>query len=275
MDGKTEFFSQYGVQWTKFACLQYFDLVKYTIIDPMHNLLLGVAKAQWYNRWIEGGTLRGNTAKFYRELQFIHDFLEWFEAMKWARKLPLYVGEPAGGSLTADECKLAVTGPWAVVASEITIPIVWERFFKEADREHNNALQRYDKKQTEYRMKMKAWEKDNTKSDPLTAPLEPVSRMQAGEQMTFLCFANALKIFFSMGAMKPNHCWAVHTPEQIRDYGPVYEFWAFLTKCLNKVLKNMNSNNWSGGRLEVFMMHEFHRSTRFLPGTETLYQGRG
>jgi hypothetical protein len=40
-DEKTEFFSQYGVQWTEFARLEYFDLVKYTIIDPMHNLLLG------------------------------------------------------------------------------------------------------------------------------------------------------------------------------------------------------------------------------------------
>jgi hypothetical protein len=28
---------------------------------------------------------------------------------------------------------------------------------------------------------------------------------------------------------------------------------------LNKVLKNMNSNNWGGGLLEVSMMREFHR----------------
>jgi hypothetical protein len=61
---------------------------------------------------------------------------------------------------------------------------------------------------------------------------------------------------------EPNHHWAVHIPEQILDYGPVYGFWAFLTERLNKVLKNMNSNNWSGGRLEVSMMREFHRSSR-------------
>ncbi|KAJ7361702.1 hypothetical protein DFH08DRAFT_911337 [Mycena albidolilacea] len=208
MDEKTEFFSQYGVQWTEFARLEYFDLIKYTIIDPMHNLLLGVAKTQWYTR---------NTAKFYRELQFIHDFLERFEAPKWAGKLPLRVGEPAGGSLTADEYKLAVTGLWAVV-----IPIVWERFFKEAETEHNSALQRYDKKLTKYRTKMRAWEKGTRKSDPPTAPLMPVPRMQAGEQINFLRFATALKIFmYGAGAMKPNHHWAVHTPEQIRDYGPV------------------------------------------------------
>lgn len=38
---KEEFFKKYGVRWTEFARLKYFDLVRYTVIDPMHNLLLG------------------------------------------------------------------------------------------------------------------------------------------------------------------------------------------------------------------------------------------
>jgi hypothetical protein len=57
----------------------------------------------------------------------------------------------------------------------------------------------------------------------------------------------------------PNHHWAVHVPDQLIDYGPVYNFWAFLTEHLNKILKNLNSNNWTGGQLEVSMMREFHR----------------
>lgn len=60
--------------------------------------------------------------------------------------------------------------------------------------------------------------------------------------------------------MKPNHHWAIHIPAQIYDYGPLYTFWAFLIERLNKILKNLNSNNWTGGRLEVSMMREFHRS---------------
>ncbi|KAJ7240265.1 hypothetical protein C8J57DRAFT_1245473 [Mycena rebaudengoi] len=58
----------------------------------------------------------------------------------------------------------------------------------------------------------------------------------------------------------PNHHWAVHVPDQLPDYGPVYNFWAFLTERLNKLLKNLNSNNWTGGELEVLMMREFHRN---------------
>lgn len=60
--------------------------------------------------------------------------------------------------------------------------------------------------------------------------------------------------------MKPNHHWSVHVPDQLDDFGPVYNFWAFLTERLNKILKDLNSNNWTGGELEVSMMREFHRN---------------
>lgn len=38
---RDEFFSKHGVRWTEFARLKYFDIVRFTVVDPMHNLLLG------------------------------------------------------------------------------------------------------------------------------------------------------------------------------------------------------------------------------------------
>jgi hypothetical protein len=35
------FFAEHGARWTEFAQLLCFDLVRYTIVDSMHNLLLG------------------------------------------------------------------------------------------------------------------------------------------------------------------------------------------------------------------------------------------
>ena len=35
------FFTRTGARWSEFARLPYFDLVRHTIIDPMHNCLLG------------------------------------------------------------------------------------------------------------------------------------------------------------------------------------------------------------------------------------------
>jgi hypothetical protein len=64
-------------------------------------------------------------------------------------------------------------------------------------------------------------------------------------------------------AMKPNFHWAVHLEEQIRDFGPVYNFWTFLSERLNKLLKSSNSNNWTtGGPLEISMMRKFIRGIR-------------
>lgn len=63
-------------------------------------------------------------------------------------------------------------------------------------------------------------------------------------------------------AIKPNHHYAVHIGDQIRDFGPVYTFWTFLTERLNKILKNTNTNNWSGGQVEISMMRQFSRDAR-------------
>ncbi|KAJ7870113.1 hypothetical protein B0H14DRAFT_2345831, partial [Mycena olivaceomarginata] len=227
---------------------------------------LGVAKTQWFDRWIETGALRGNTPQTARELNIVHEFLESFESPLWAGRLPLRVGEAAGGSLTADEYKFATTGPWAVVVSICLglIPLVWERFFAEATTDFERADKNYPTALDEYKKKLASWEAaqkaGKTKSPCPWEPKAPFQRMQEGEDENFLRFATALKILlYGMDKMKPNHHWAVHVPNQVLDFGPIYGFWAFLPERLNKVLKNLNTNNWGGGLLEVSMMREFHQ----------------
>jgi hypothetical protein len=75
--------------------------------------------------------------------------------------------------------------------------------------------------------------------------------------------------------MKPNHHYSVHLPEQLRDFGPVYEFWTFLTERLNKILKSYNSNSWGGGHLEVSMMRHFDREVRVQNLVSLLLDCRG
>ncbi|GBE85372.1 hypothetical protein SCP_0705590 [Sparassis crispa] len=73
---RADFFKAHGVRWTELARLPYFDPVRMTVIDPMHNLLLGVVKLQWYGQWIKHNALRANTAKNKCELALLHEFLE-------------------------------------------------------------------------------------------------------------------------------------------------------------------------------------------------------
>ncbi|EIW74936.1 hypothetical protein CONPUDRAFT_159705 [Coniophora puteana RWD-64-598 SS2] len=67
---------------------------------------------------------------------------------------------------------------------------------------------------------------------------------------------------YGVEAMKPNFHWSTHICEQVLDYGPVYNFWAFLSERLNKILKSQSVNNWIGGQVEITMMRTFARSSR-------------
>ncbi|KAJ6501497.1 hypothetical protein C8R47DRAFT_1107562 [Mycena vitilis] len=67
---------------------------------------------------------------------------------------------------------------------------------------------------------------------------------------------------YGPGVIKPNHHYATHTPENVRDYGPLQEFWTFLFERINKVLKSFNSSNHSGGELETSFFREFHRTVQ-------------
>jgi hypothetical protein len=60
--------------------------------------------------------------------------------------------------------------------------------------------------------------------------------------------------------IKPNHHYAVHTAEFIRDFGPIYGFWTFLFEHLNKVLKSYKSNNHGRGQIEASFFREFHHT---------------
>lgn len=159
-------FKNHGVRYTEFARLPYFDISRMMIIDPMHNLLLGmsilygvgtlltspigIVKNQWYTRWIKCNALRADTdGGKKRELAILHDFLDTvssrtfhivyyainhryflnrhyfmkFEAPQWTGRLPLRVGEPAGGSLSADEYKLLMTGPGPLVVGPVVFHV--------------------------------------------------------------------------------------------------------------------------------------------------------
>lgn len=57
--------------------------------------------------------------------------------------------------------------------------------------------------------------------------------------------------------MRPNHHYATHTAEFIRDFGPAAGFWSFVFERLNKVLKGTNHNNHSHGTIESTFLKQF------------------
>ena len=57
--------------------------------------------------------------------------------------------------------------------------------------------------------------------------------------------------------MRPNHHYATHTAEFIRDFGPAAGFWSFVFERLNKVLKGTNHNNHGHGTIESTFLKQF------------------
>ena len=54
--------STLGVRYTELLRLPYYDCVRFVVIDPMHNLLLGTAKCL-FHKWIELGLLKQDELK--------------------------------------------------------------------------------------------------------------------------------------------------------------------------------------------------------------------
>ncbi|KAI6036714.1 hypothetical protein BKA83DRAFT_4041526, partial [Pisolithus microcarpus] len=63
-----------------------------------------------------------------------------------------------------------------------------------------------------------------------------------------------------MSVIKPNHHYATHIGDCAHNFGPLHDFWTFLFKRLNKVLKSFKANNHSNGELETTFFKEFHRT---------------
>jgi hypothetical protein len=50
--------------------------------------------------------------------------------------------------------------------------------------------------------------------------------------------------------MAPNHHLATHIPDQIDDYGPIPQMWAYGSERLNRELKNIRTNRHAAGAME-------------------------
>lgn len=64
---------------------------------------------------------------------------------------------------------------------------------------------------------------------------------------------------YGSGVIKPNHHYATHISECVRNFGPLHDFWTFLYERLNKVLKSFKTNNHGQGELETTFFYEFQK----------------
>ena len=87
-----------GCRFTELMYLPYYDCIRYTIIDPMHNLLLGTAKHILQTQWIENGLISK------QDLDIIQERIGSYILPMNAGRIPRKISS-SFYNLTADEWK--------------------------------------------------------------------------------------------------------------------------------------------------------------------------
>ncbi|KAI0072971.1 hypothetical protein K474DRAFT_1686422 [Panus rudis PR-1116 ss-1] len=349
-DSKTaraQFVKEYATRWSELSRLPYFDFSRMIVVDPMHNLFLGLVKNHFYVIWVKLKVLRKT-----KELRRLHAMLAELSMPAKLGRLPSLVGEPAGGSLTADQWRILAT-----VVGPLVIPQIWQDYMAgdpevvlaarktgiselaSEKRKQSAAARKQASKQRSTRGKSATASISTVPSRKGTRTRKPSKRLQESHEnndisddddiiddgaievdgddytgdgsnkrrkmddddndrgpnlhpsdvVNFLKLCHSLQLLLS-GAIteaeiskaeqlvqsycvelielygpdviKPNHHYAIHLGQFVRDHGPLYCFWTFLFERMNKVLKTFKTNNHSGGEIETTFFREFHRSVR-------------
>ena len=72
--------------------------------------------------------------------------------------------------------------------------------------------------------------------------------------------SNVVAQLYGSSVIKPNHHYASHIGECVRNFGPLQDFWTYLYERLNKILKSYNVNNHGQGELETTFFSKFQRT---------------
>ncbi|KAI0668702.1 hypothetical protein C8Q78DRAFT_1097701 [Trametes maxima] len=268
---RDKFVKNYATRYTELSRLPYFNIVEQVVVDPMHNLFLGLVKTHFYHIWVQMGILREN-----HELRVLHDMLRDFSVPSSAGKLPKDIGTPAGGSLTADQWRL-------LALIELFIGLNLERSHSFGGSVYLEIRINCLMTALSALLETKLCDKLNFVRRRRTAvyclhPDDPAHFLKLSEALKLLTahvlttlniqeadrllreYGEEIVRLYGPNAVRPNHHYATHVPDFALKFGPLHEFWSFLFERLNKVLKSFNANNRSDGELETTFFQEFHRT---------------
>ena len=199
--------TKYGVYYSSLLQLEYFDAVKFTAIDPMHNLFLGTAK-HVFKLWTKKNLLTK------KDLKVLEEHIHSFDVGTGFGCLPHRMVSNYGG-YTASQWK-----NWTLVYSmyclQGLLPV----------------------------SHLRCWQTFVLACQYLSSPVaSKVDILKA--DMLFVKFGERFERLYGKKSVTPNmhlHC---HLKECIADSGPVHAFWCFSFERFNGILGSMQVNGRS------------------------------
>ena len=210
-----------GVKYSPLQTLDYFSPVKDTVIDPMHNLFLGVAKTT-LQTWKENKLLTDG------QCRTIQATVNSVRAPRDIGRIPAKVAS-GFSSLTADEWRL-----WTLLYSSITLEEVLPQ-------EHQFCWDQFVRACTVFCSKV------------ITGRLCDYGR----ECMVSFC--TMFQDLYGKAACVPNMHFSCHLDEYLRDHGPAYGFWLFPFERMNGLLGDTYTNKHDIA--PQFMRHFMNKCT--------------
>ncbi|XP_030600828.1 uncharacterized protein LOC115790939 [Archocentrus centrarchus] len=196
---------KYGARWSELFRLSYYDAIRFVVIDPMHNLLLGTAR-HVFRLWAELGIL---STKNLDELQ---RRVENIKVPNEVGRIPLQIATGFTG-FTADQWK-----NWTTIYSLFCLKGLISN-------------SHYD-----------MWCDFVQACIILCSRVISINRLEVADRHLQTFLSKFVKLFGPLHCT-PNMHLHLHLKECMLDYGPVYSFWCFSFELLNGTLEKFHHNN--------------------------------
>ena len=197
--------SRTGIRYSVLTELPYFDPIRFTVVDPMHNLFLGTAKRLMKKIWIENDIITKD------KMKVIQTRVDSIRVPSDIGRIPRKIASSFGG-FTAEQWK-----NWVIVYSMFALRGIlpqahyscWQAF----------VLSYY------FLCRREISDTELKKADAL-----------------LLKFCKNVENLYGNLAITPNmhlHC---HIAECVKDFGPIYGFWLFSFERYNGILGSYPTN---------------------------------
>ena len=199
--------SEFGVRYSVLLSLPYFDPVRYTVVDVMHNVFLGTGK-HMFKVWLKLEILTKN------DLEEIEKRSSEFQVPYSIGRLPTNIASNYGGF------KATQWQTWITLYSPVVLKGIipdnhlqcWLIFVRDSSIMSQRILK---------------------KDDVTTADL------------LFLTFCKKFEQLYGPEHCTPNLHLHLHLKDCILDYGPSHAFWCFSFERYNGLLGSFHTNNKS------------------------------
>ena len=198
---RKRFVKQIGVRWSELLRLSYFDPIRFTIVDPMHNLFLGIAKWIVKRIWVDQGIL---TLSMLNEVQ---KRMGKFQVPADLGRIPGKIDCGEGFSnFTADQWRNFFT-IYATVS-------LW------------NYLSSEDRKILTHFVRI---------CSILVSRIIETDMMQEAHRR-LIKIIKLIELQYGRNKITPNLHLSLHLCECCCDFGPLYAFWCFSFERMNGIL---------------------------------------